>query len=425
MVQIGLPAVRREGEQLLIEASVRSTDSSNDLDRTMWFRIPAERPPADEAIADAYFQVGLLLAMCYDGSLRMETPVSARLLAQSEELQDVFTNWFPRTLRRVAIEVPDRQPGLPQPAGEGAMSFFSGGVDSFYTAMSQSAAISHLVFVHGFDISLGDTEFYQDALQRLQTAADALGKPLLAPATNLRHLTQPRAHWGRVAHGAALAAVGTLLHPYGHTVYIPSSYPYISIHPWGSHPLVDRLHSTEYLEMLHEGATFNRVQKTLRIADFPAAQKHLRVCFKKTGAYNCGECEKCLRTMTTLKLAGMLDSFEVFPDAFDLERLRNIVFSGPDFTRENYRYARAMGDEDIAKALKVALRRHRASRKPKPESHTPKPKKKVLPPPPPSAAARLAGYLPVSLRPQLRSAWRSLRPKPKPVAAGAQSAPTD
>ncbi|MCW5951388.1 MAG: hypothetical protein KIT69_03945 [Propionibacteriaceae bacterium] len=413
MVQISLPTVSREGGQLRIEARVRSEGSGDDhIDQTLWFRIPADRLPTDEAIADAYFQVGLLLAMGYDGKLEMETPISARLLHHSEELQDVLTNWYPRRLRRAVIEVPARDPAIPEAASGGAVSFFSGGVDSFDTAMRQSASITHLAFVHGFDVPLVDTQFHRDVLGRLQAAAQLLGKPLLAVATNMRQLTNPRAHWGRVAHGAGLSAVGTLLQPYGRTLYIPSSYPYRTIHPWGSHPLIDRLHSTEYLEVIHEGAALNRVDKTLLILDSAAVRQHLRVCFGK-GAYNCGECEKCLRTMTTLKLAGALDAFEVFPDTFDLERLRNLRFSNPEFTRENYRYARAVGDEEIARALKVALRRYRLARTPQPEQRPPARK------PPPSTAAKLARYVPAPLRPSLRGMWHGLRPTRSARAGGA------
>lgn len=58
----------------------------------------------------------------------------------------------------------------------------------------------------------------------------------------------------------------------------------------------------------------SRFEKTALIAEWPVGLQNLRVCQRDdTGTANCGRCEKCLRTMTTLealgKLEGLTDTF--------------------------------------------------------------------------------------------------------------------
>lgn len=51
----------------------------------------------------------------------------------------------------------------------------------------------------------------------------------------------------------------------------------------------------------------SRLKKTMLIANNASAQKLLNVCSFET--YNCGKCDKCIRTMLALDVLGVLDSF--------------------------------------------------------------------------------------------------------------------
>lgn len=68
--------------------------------------------------------------------------------------------------------------------------------------------------------------------------------------------------------------------------------------------------------MTHDLPTTSRYEKTQLIADWPAAQTHMKVCFVAgrlpTGKWNCCECEKCIRTMLSLMSMSKLEEFEVF-----------------------------------------------------------------------------------------------------------------
>lgn len=100
---------------------------------------------------------------------------------------------------------------------------------------------------------------------------------------------------------------------------IPSSWPYRRLLPWGSNPLIDALWSNGPLEFLHDGAEASRMDKLRFVCRMPSAMRHLRVCPDFTrGAYNCGECEKCRRTLLALRLLGVSDSALPFSKPLDL-----------------------------------------------------------------------------------------------------------
>ncbi len=44
----------------------------------------------------------------------------------------------------------------------------------------------------------------------------------------------------------------------------------------------------------------------------------------EVGAFNCGVCEKCLRTMMNLHVAGVLDDAETFPHKIDIAKVAGI-----------------------------------------------------------------------------------------------------
>ncbi len=331
--------------------------------------------------------------------LRMDTPASRQLLAESADPQAILACWYPRKLRAAGLEVTPRTgPSVPA-ATQGTISFFSGGVDSFYTTLLQPDRVGTLVFAHGFDIPVTSPDLFAESLSHVQAAADSLGKPLVTLSTNLRGFTNKAARWGPIAHGVALAATGLLLHSRGDTLLVPATYTYADLHPWGSHPLTDPLRSTEYLRIVHDGADASRTEKTLLLAHDPVAQRHLRVCYRNTGAYNCGLCEKCLRTMVTLKLAGTLHLFEGFPDTFTLERVAGMRLTREIFARDNLRLARQVGDDEIAAAVRksiTAYRKRMASQQPV----------KTAPGPAGPVAAvwrRLRRFVPARLRRALRA----------------------
>ena len=75
--------------------------------------------------------------------------------------------------------------------------------------------------------------------------------------------------------------------------------------------------STEAIEIILEGGQYNRMERTIKVANYAPARKYLNVCVDHWGdnikAENCSHCFKCTRTMKALDVIGKLDDFaEVF-----------------------------------------------------------------------------------------------------------------
>ncbi|HEX4935978.1 MAG TPA: hypothetical protein VFV33_22515, partial [Gemmatimonadaceae bacterium] len=259
-----------------------------------------------------------------------------------------------------------------EPAGtERAASFFSGGVDSFFTALRHAAhegtpttvAIEDLILVHGFDIPLENTQAFARVEASLMQAASSLGKRLVTVATNLRQTRFADTDWSRLSHGAALAAVAHALGGRYGTVLIGSSAGYRDLRFWGSHPLTDPMFTSSTTRIIHDGPAFMRVEKTAYVARSPVAMQHLRVCWQSDDGGNCGACNTCYRTMLALEALGALAQCATFDRrALDLRQAARI-FCRHDYDVRQFGYvlalARARGREDIAAAVEHSLRASR------------------------------------------------------------------
>jgi hypothetical protein len=249
--------------------------------------------------------------------------VSPRLAGNLETIRDIFAAWIPG--RKIPLEfelssdvaVPEKSVSL----------FFSGGVDSFYSLIKHRDEVENLILIHGFDIPLAETKTFELALEQAQKAARLFSKRLIVARTNLHweesslYIDAPRVPcgWG-MYHGVALAAVAYALAPHHGKIYIASTYPYAELHPWGSHPLLDPLWSTEAVQIVHDGGEtrLNKLRVVVQNSDVLAL---LRVCWENLGVNNCGLCKKCIVTMLELRALGV-DRCEAFPDTLTPELVR-------------------------------------------------------------------------------------------------------
>jgi hypothetical protein len=312
--------------------------------------------------ADALVPLLLAPAMSMGQPLRIPDGVSPRLLGGLDLIQAVFSSWNPR-LEPVAVVADQRAPDAPQ--GSGVACLFSGGVDSFYTALKHRDEITHLVFVHGFDIDLADSRRRDAAVSTVREVAEQMGKELVEVETNLRSFSDANADW-ILYFGSAMASVALLLQRDFRRVFFAAGFAHSDWAqyppPAGSHPGLDPLWSTEATEIVHSGAEATRVEKIQYLADEPLAMDHLLVCYQGAGEpYNCGRCGKCLRTMISLRLAGGLERCRTLPHELDLDAVAAMwdrSGSQPQFMEQNLRLARER-DPELARALRSALEDHR------------------------------------------------------------------
>ena len=333
---------------------------------TYWFDVPEYVAEDLSDNANPWLACLIPLAVALDEPLELCRPVDPVMLKNVHGLMGVWKNWYPE-LSIVPVLAETEPP--PRNAGKTA-AFFSGGIDSFFTALRHLTPdnsvngpnIDELIFVWGFDIPIDRRDGFERARRAMQEAADALGKPLIVAATNLKITRlQRNASYAELWHGGGLASVGLALERRYATLYIASTYGYLNMQPWGSHPLTDPLYSTSRCEVIHDDACFNRVEKTALVAQSDIALRTLRVCWNSKSDANCSTCNKCMRTMATLELFGALDRCTTFrPHAFHPERLARVYSSDENdrlMLREVASLATERGRIDISEAIALGLER--------------------------------------------------------------------
>lgn len=302
--------------------------------RSIFFRTrDAELTPSPEA----WFCLALLPSKKLGVDLSLDAPLSPRLLDSADRLKDIFCSWYPEYYRANFLGV---VPATDTPSpGNGVGVFFTGGMDSFYTLLKHRDEITHVIFIHGIDVGLRDTRLRQQVSDMLSHVGQEFGVSVIEIESNIRGFLEHYDIDWSVGHGGAFACVGHLLAPYFKRIYIPSSFTYANLFPWGSHPLTDPLWSSEALEFVHDGNEAGRPQKAALLAQSDIALRFLRVCFHNVdSAYNCGQCEKCMRTMINLQAAGALDRCVTFPDKLDLRQIKRLFIAGDAgraFLKEN------------------------------------------------------------------------------------------
>ena len=331
----------------------------------LWFEVPPAHAGALIARGDPFVAALAPLAARRHERLLVHAPTDLLLRDGVQEVTRVWQSWYPE-LAAVAVECESFTTGR-ETTGATA-SFFSGGVDSFFTALRHDAgegtpateSINDLVLVHGFDIPLANETAFAHVEQSLERAAATLGKRLVVVATNLRTTRFDETDWSRLSHGAALAGVAHAIGGAYATVLIGSSAGYRDLRFWGSHPLTDPMFTSSRTRVVHDGAAFMRVEKTQYVAQAPVAMAHLRVCWQSDDGRNCGACNTCYRTMLALDAIGALDQCATFDRSMLKLQQASRIFCRHDYDVRQFGYvvelARANGRTDLAAAVSTSLR---------------------------------------------------------------------
>ncbi len=334
-----------------------------DLDGVeLWVRYPSELHDSLSSSADPWIAMLLWPAMRLGRDLHVDAVASVKLVEAAPTLMAIMHCW---DARFKPVEVRPQATSCDRKAGTGVASFFSGGVDSFYSALKHTAPeapagtrVTHLVSVRGLDVRLNDEVLWTRVGSRLRDAAARIGCTWVECSTNVREVVSERLVGWVMYYGAVLAGIGLGVQGLWNTVLIPADQTYAEMFPSGSHPLLDPLWSTESTRIVNDGAEATRVEKIVsRIAQSEVALEHLRVCWKNPdGRYNCGMCEKCIRTMVSLKIAGVLDRCTSFDRPVNYGDISRVTFLSPGqraLMVQNYRAAQAAGvDRRLIRSLK-------------------------------------------------------------------------
>jgi hypothetical protein len=304
---------------------------------TLWYRFPPWCAPyLSPENGDPFLAALLGGAMEAGERLAIAAPISPRLRDAVPDIQHIYAAFYPH-VSRIPVEVESRDwPLAGGVADAGVGLFFSLGVDSFYSLLknqrdhpADGQTITHLVPVHGFDMyeEEWDSAFPPALLSNFQRVADEMGKTLVPVVTNVRRVTSGLTAWPN-AHGGGTLSIALALGAMLREVHLAASATYDKLYPWGSHPVLDPLWSTESLTVVHDGCEMNTIDKTAIVARSTLAMETLRPCAGPGTDYNCGRCEKCLRTMLDLTLAGAIARAQTLPHEIDPDALRESLRPG-------------------------------------------------------------------------------------------------
>jgi hypothetical protein len=342
-----------EGMQRL-SGEVRYDDGETE---NYWFDLPAEYNVSDTG--NPWVALLLPLAVTIGEDLRISIPVDPVLLDATDDLVKLWKTWYPY-LHDIKVYA---KTATINPIDNLTTTFFSSGVDSYFTALQRPRA-KNMILTRGFDMPYKYVSEFKVHFDRLSVSARECGGKLIPTATNIREMRWSKCHWELIGHGPALAAIALLFEKYFSEVYIPSSYEYGSLHPWASHPMVDVLFTTSTLRFIHHGCGYSRTEKIKYLSDFGHVLSHLHVCFRGgdgTGQdeLNCCNCEKCYRTMIVLELLGKLKSASMFKETeVNLTKV-GLLYGDMRFLNEVLSFALEVKNHEIASALKRSIRRSR------------------------------------------------------------------
>ena len=324
---------------------------------TVFFETPAEFAQDLDANPHSFLAGCLPPAIFHaEKRIKMDYPVCPNFLEGLNTIMAHFAHWYGKDGQGPVLEVESlTKPRLGAPRKRTGI-FLSGGIDSLAALYSNHqrfspdhpAYIKDGILIHGFDIGgrlkWGAKQHVFDRAKAAmaEVAADA-GLTLIPMLTNIRHLADSRMFWIKVFFGAVLAACGHALDKRFDLLYIASSYDIPNLNPCASHPMIDPEYSSYSLLFRHRDLIMSRLEKVRLVSEWETGLNNMRVCFANAkNQYNCGRCEKCVRTMAELEAIGALDKCRSFPT----NKITPDMLKAEDILEKNrYIYWREMLDD--------------------------------------------------------------------------------
>jgi len=336
-MKISSPQITQENKQVFYRVAVESIRGSE----TLWYSLDEPCGDLVSTSCDAPL-VGLLIpAMAAGEDIHVDGVLSEKLFYNlSGPYQKLLQLVIP-SLRPVRITA-DTVCGSQACRAPGVATGFSGGIDSYcaladhyYSRVSSGFKITHLLYNNVGSHGKDGERLFRKRFERLAPIAERLGLPFVKVDSNLgkfygKGLGFSKTDTPRNASVALLlqGGIGRCMYAssysYAHVFVGPSKY--MSFTESISLPLL----STETLDIFSVGGHYTRVEKTLRVAEVPDSYGSLDVCARTlpdAAATNCSTCQKCLRTLATLEIAGLLERYSSSFDLAAYRRHRTMFFA--------------------------------------------------------------------------------------------------
>lgn len=322
-----------------------------------------------------------LAAMHYgEKRIALNAPISPEIKDGLINSMKCLIDWHGGERQVIPIEAPLETEVFFSDKTPRAGALFSGGIDALAMVrdnhlnfpLGHPRRIQDGILVYG--VLQGENEYdpsFGHVINAVGAMAEDAGIKLIPVNTNaydhFRDLDPDFSFWRFEYHGSFLAAIAHAFASRLSVASIASTYDFANLEPWGSHPLLDPLYSTCSLQIRHENAALSRLEKTKLVGEWDVALKHLRVCNEKEsysqGNYNCGKCEKCVRTMTAFLSLGLLEQISTFVEKdISQEKLVNTCYLSDSYEENCYRELieplTKIGRQDLVDGIEQIIRRY-------------------------------------------------------------------
>ncbi|MBW3020093.1 hypothetical protein KY334_02245 [Candidatus Woesearchaeota archaeon] len=365
------PKKEIKGNKIRLSAYIEF-ETRKEFSETLWFEFDKEYSKYISKNSNGFVANMMLLAMYLKEDIKVKGKISPKLEYGLKQVQKYFSFWkvtdfqygFPKKFHEIKI-IPEGYT-IEKTKGEGALCTFSGGVDSFYTLYKHLPEnqpypphrITHCLNLNGFNKTLNDEviKYYNLRLKRLKKMENRNNLKIISVTSNFQDFYKRYKAFSPCHYGVTLSSVALFLTPLVSRFYIASSYEYSTFKPEGSNPITDPMMSTETLEVIHYDCSKSRIDKAIAISQWEETYENLMVCFSEK-EFNCCECDKCIRTMITLQLAGTLSKYKTFPNPLTRKKVRNWGEQNKTHYQEVLDYAIKVGHKKIIEDVKYSKKK--------------------------------------------------------------------
>ncbi|MFA0284340.1 hypothetical protein AB4504_21955 [Vibrio sp. 10N.222.55.F12] len=232
--------------------------------------------------------------------------------------------------------------------GKKSIVFYSGGVDSYAALIKNIKSNFNCFSVWGADIEISEEKRWNDFVKHAESDEVVKNVDKIYCKSNLKdfynraELNKFRygSWWGRVQHGLGLIALSSpvsMTETYTEVIFGATHTENIKI-PWGSTKVMDESIKWAQIEVNHEGYELERVDKVKLITNYIKQESldfNIRVCYSEIyDKFNCGTCEKCIRTAFNFAMLG------INPNDISIPVQKGFIKTMLKYSRENFSYTK-------------------------------------------------------------------------------------
>jgi hypothetical protein len=325
-MKISKPEILRQENEIVFRVRVESSEGIEIL----WYSLDKKFMDFLTDFCDAPLVALLIPAMAKGEDVYLAGTISERLWYNvSGPYQRLLQLVIP-SLRGIRIfpgEVQSRNHRAP-----GVATGFSCGIDSYcvladhhYADVPSGFRVTHLLFNNVGSHGEGGERLFRERCARIEPVAERMGLPFIMVNSNVdafyrKDLDFQQTHTPRNASVPLLLQGGIGRYMYASAYNFTDAFVGATYDMAYCDTTALPLLSTERLDAISVGSEYTRVEKTLRVAEIPDSYRTLYVCVSPKKAENCSECWKCMRTLLTLDIAGLMDRYSA---SFNLDTYKH------------------------------------------------------------------------------------------------------